>query len=340
MTDPGPRKTPNKFQADDEISMDVVWRLLSWAWQKKFLLLAGFLIGGGIGLVNALTTPKSYTATVRILPAIDSMSSFMLPGLSAFGMGAGMAPTYEPIFEEIIFSDSIIDRVLQKNWISKSGDEVQLPELFSVEPDSDDDIDIQKSRARFKEVFRSSAISFKRDQFTGYMELMVEIPRDPVVAAGVANFIVESLKGVLVQKFDTLAGSRQTFLEKRLHTVSTELLSAEEDLAQFEKSNRNYFNSPVLGREHARLKRDVDVYSVVWAEIQKQIELVQIRNQHSSPRVVVVDQATPPLFPSGPKRRIMVLLGMFLGVVFVVAVLGFLKMFTIARTKVMDPGAA
>ena len=59
-----------------------------------------------------------------------------------------------------------------------------------------------------------------------------------------------------------------------------ELLSAEEELAQFEKSNRNYFSSPQLVREHGRLKRDVDVYSVVWAEIQKQIELVQIKTSN------------------------------------------------------------
>jgi len=333
MTTAGPRETSNKFQVDDEISMDVVWRLVSWAWRKKYMLLAGFLIGGGIGLVLALTTPKSYRATVRMLPAIDSNSSFMLSGFSALGMGLGPLPTYEPVFKEIIFSDSIIGAVLDRTWVSKTGSELQLADLYSLVPKTSNEIDVYKSREKLNSIFRSSAISFKRDQFTGYMELMIQVPIDPVVAADVANYIVDSLQDVLIQQHDVLAESRQSFLENRFVTVTEELLSAEEDLAQFEKSNRNYFSSPQLVREHGRLKREVDVYSVVWAEIQKQIQLVQISNQHSSPRVVVIDRATAPLFPSGPKRRLMVLVGMMAGVMFMVGILALCHVVSVARSK-------
>ena len=84
------------------------------------------------------------------------------------------------------------------------------------------------------------------------------------------------------------------------------------------------------------MAREVDVFTVVWAEIQKQIELVQIRNQHSSPRVVIVDQATPPVFPSGPKRRLMVLVGMMAGVFLIVGVLAMIHLASIARTKIRD----
>jgi hypothetical protein len=333
MTTDGPRETPNSFQVDDEISMDVVWRLVSWAWRRKYLLLVGLVVGGGMGLVLALTTPKSYRATVRMLPAIDSNSSFMLPGLSALGMGLGPLPTYEPVFKEIIFSDSIINGVLDRTWISQTGSELQLADLYSLVPESSNEMDVYKSRVKLNATFRSSAISFKRDQFTGYMELMIQIPIDPVVAADVANYIVDSLQDVLVQQHDVLAGSRQSFLENRFVTVTKELLSAEEELAQFEKSNRNYFSSPQLVREHGRLKRDVDVYSVVWAEIQKQIELMQISNQHSSPRVVVVDRAAPPMFPSGPKRRLMVLVGIMAGVIFMVGILALFHFISVARSR-------
>jgi uncharacterized protein involved in exopolysaccharide biosynthesis len=334
MTAPGQEGTSNKFQADDEISMEVVWKLVSWAWRKKYFLIAGFILGGGIGLVNALTTPKSYTATVRMLPAIDSSSS-SFAGLASLGMGFGPSPTYEPVFEELIFSDSIVDGVLDREWVSRTGSKILMADLFSIFPESEDEIDRKKSKEKLKSVFRTSAISFKRDQFTGYMELKIKLPKDPVVAADVANHIVESLQEVLVQKHEWLADSRRSFLEARFVTVTDELVDAEEELAKFEKSNRNYSSSPRLVREHARLKRKVDVYLIVWTEIQKQIELVQISNQHGSPRVVVVDRATPPLFPSGPKRRLMVILGVIVGVFLAVGILLLVNLFSAFRSRIL-----
>ncbi len=329
------QESARKFHADDEISMDVVWTIVSWAWAKKYLLLAGVIIGGGIGLVSALTAPKTYTASVRILPSIDSSSAFSFPGLSSLGMGLGPVPTYEPMFEKIIMSDSILDGVLDTEWPTVEGAKVFLADIYSIYPETSEKREIVRAKEKLKIVFRGSAISFKRDQLTGFMELLVKVPKDPVVASGVANHLVGALQDILLQKHDNLTDSRRGFLEKRFLTVTEELLAAEEDLAVFEKTNRNYAQSPNLLREYSRLRREVDVYLIVWTEIQKQIELVQISNQHSSPRVVVIDPATPPVAPSGPKRRLMVMLGVFLGGVFMAVLILLFQVFLVARSKIM-----
>ncbi len=335
MANTEPQEPASNFQADDEISMDAVWTIVSWAWAKRYLLLVGVIIGGGIGLVNALTAPKTYTAAVRILPSIDSSSAFSFPGLSSLGMGLGPVPTYEPMFERIILSDSIMDGVIEREWSTKDGSKVFLADIYSIYPESSEKHEKIKAQEKLKTVFRGSAISFKRDQLTGFMELQVKVPNDPVVAASVANHLVGALQEILLQQHDSLTESRRGFLEKRFLTVTEELLSAEEDLAAFEKANRNYSHSPNLLREYSRLKREVDVYLIVWTEIQKQIELVQISNQHSSPRVVVIDSATPPVSPSGPKRRLMVILGVILGGFFMVVVILTFKVFSVARTKIV-----
>jgi len=329
------QESVKKFHADDEISLDVVWTIVSWAWAKKYLLLAGVIIGGGIGLVSALTAPKTYTASVRILPSIDSSSAFSFPGLSSLGMGLGPVPTYEPMFEKIIMSDSILDGVLDMEWTTVEGDKVFLADIYSIYPESSEQREIVRAKEKLKIVFRGSALSFKRDQLTGFMELLVKVPTDPVVASGIANHLVGALQDILLKKHDSLTDSRRDFLEKRFMTVTEELLAAEEDLAVFEKTNRNYTHSPNLLREYSRLKREVDVYLVVWTEIQKQIELIQISNQHSSPRVVVIDSATPPVSPSGPQRRLMVILGVILGGVLMVGVILIFQLFLVTRSKIL-----
>ena len=140
-----------KFQADDEISMDVIWTIVSWAWAKRYLLLVGVVIGGGIGLVNALTAPKTYTAAVRILPSIDSSSAFSFPGLSSLGMGLGPVPTYEPMFERILLSDSILDGVLEKEWTTTDGSKVFLADIYSIYPESSEKSEEIRARGKVED---------------------------------------------------------------------------------------------------------------------------------------------------------------------------------------------
>jgi len=109
------------------------------------------------------------------------------------------------------------------------------------------------------------------------------------------------------------AMSERKFIEGRLALASSELRDAENRLAGFLKTNRDFGSSPDLVIERERLQRDLALRQQVFTTLTQAYEEARIREVRDTPVITVFE---PPSAPSLPKPRglvIGVLLGLVLG---------------------------
>lgn len=73
---------------------------------------------------------------------------------------------------------------------------------------------------------------------------------------------------------------------------------------------------PTIGLELAKLTREVRVQETVWELLNQQYFHAKIQEARDTPTIQVLDEAVPPELRTKPKRKLLVLMGSFLALVF------------------------
>ena len=73
---------------------------------------------------------------------------------------------------------------------------------------------------------------------------------------------------------------------------------------------------PGVGLELANLLRDVKVQETVWGLLNQQYYQAKIQEARDTPTIQVLDEAVPPESKTKPKRKILILVGGFLALIF------------------------
>ncbi len=284
-------------------------------WQRRgfLLIVTACLAVMGYGL--SYLWPPVYTARVTILPQqedreLDVLSQFA--GLA--GLGLGGATTYEELYPRIIRSDRVLDPVISRTWPSRrSGQGASLFAVFGLEQGHDDTLDERRSAEELKEILRTKVIRFSRDRSTGFMELQVSVPREPELAAALANDLVERLEAYNRAFHRSRAVEQREFISGRLREVKGDLERAEDAMTAFVSTNRAYASSPELMQRHNDLQREVDAQTSIWIELRRQLELTKIDEHKELESVNVLDHAAVPLRSSSPRRLIVASIAGMLG---------------------------
>jgi uncharacterized protein involved in exopolysaccharide biosynthesis len=90
---------------------------------------------------------------------------------------------------------------------------------------------------------------------------------------------------------------------------------------------------PGLTRKLAGLTREVKMLETITAYLRQQLEQERISEQRDLPTITVLDTATLPLQKSSPKRSIMLIIGLFSGVVASVIVISWKKFISDVRSN-------
>jgi tyrosine-protein kinase Etk/Wzc len=73
---------------------------------------------------------------------------------------------------------------------------------------------------------------------------------------------------------------------------------------------------PSVGLELANLLRDVKVQETVWQLLNQQFYQAKIQEARDTPTIQILDEAVPPEMRSKPKRKLLILIGSFLALLF------------------------
>lgn len=281
-----------------------LWTLVLGVWEHRWFLLVLLGLAAAATYVATGFVTREYTAQVSILPQNRSTSSSLL-GQLATVTGAGIDPsaTSETLYEEIIESSTILDALLARDWrFLDHAEPVSLFEILGFEPPEPGEDGIPRNEFFIKKNLRQKRIAFSRDRMTGYMVLRVTMPRDPRLAADVANYLAAALDDFNQKYRVSKAREQRVFVDARLHEVEADLQAAEAELTAFEQNNHGYETSPMLSQRFRELEREVSAQTSIWVELRRQLEMAKIEENKQTESVNILDQAEIPVRPSSPRR--------------------------------------
>ena len=297
--------------------------LLVAIWRRRFLVAVITIAFTIIGVLYAVLSTPIYTAKVTILPQPGATTSDLLSKVALFtGNVSASSVNYENLYGEIVKSDNILERVIDRKWVHKDyEDSVTTIDLFGLLPKDSGDPKWPHIREKAKMHLRANVIGFSRDDLTGYMTLTASIQGDPQSAADMANYVVGELEEFIFEWRSHKAREQRLFIENRLLQVENDLYAAERQLTVFLEQNRNYAASPMLRQEFSELDREVQAQQSMWIELRRQLELAKIEENRDTVSVNVLDRARAPIGPSKPKKAIVVIVTAFMGFIMSLIVL-------------------
>lgn len=285
--------------------------------RKKITLI--ILISFLIGILYAFIATPWYEATVKILPPNNGSPALnQYSGIaSIFGINLGtLNDNRQDLYPEIIKSNFILSRVLNHKFRTQAFSKpVTLFEFWQTEFDS--------SRSNFKHILyekkkrilKNEYISCRIDKATNILYLTTIVPRDPILAAELANFIVEQLDyfNKYLRKYK--AREQRQFIEKGVKDTEKNLKISQENLKKFREANRNISFSPEKQLELESIQTELEVQKAIYIELKKQLEIAKIEEIKETETLDILESAEVPIKRKKPKRFIIILVTTLSGII-------------------------
>jgi len=283
-------------------------------YKKKILFFNIAVIA--ISLVYLIIFVKpDYSSTITILPEYGSKSG--LGGLASIASLAGLDVGGESpmeIYKNIIISESVLEPVIMSKYKTlEYPDSVNLLQYFDIKATvsvTPEEQEREKFLKYYKQTIKST-LFVDIDLMSKIMTLRITMP-ERMLSAEVLNRIALSLDNYLRTKKKSNASESRFYIEKRINQVKNELSLYEERLKNFRENNKMILQSATLLLIQERLIRDITISGTVFAELQKQLELVKLDEIRDIPVLNIKELARDPIVKDGPNRRMRFVIILFM----------------------------
>jgi uncharacterized protein involved in exopolysaccharide biosynthesis len=294
------------------------------------LILATAVACALAGLVASIVIPPVYRSNASFVA--NSSSNSRLQGvlggmtgmdgiLSQLGGSVGGDPSESPNFYlHLLSSRELLTRLLESRFpdphTDTPGDSATLLSILRVR-NSDPQRRMELGVKRMKKAIRP-----EMDTRTNLVWFSADA-RSSDMSAQIANRLIE-----LVSSFDreiraSRAKSVRTFLQMRHDSAQTALRQAEENERYFYEKNRGFIGgSPALKFEEQRIKREVDLASDLYVNLDKQLEVARIDEINDAALITVVDSAVAPRKALWPRYWVTLFATLGLGALLGLAIAG------------------
>ena len=158
-----------------------------------------------------------------------------------------------------------------------------------------------------------SIINAETDKKTSMTKVSVTL-QDPVAAALVADSAVVKLQRYITDYRTRKAQEDYNYLTKVAKETEQDYIKAQQRYSQFMDANRNV-NLQSMKAEGERLQNAAMTAYQIYSQMETQRQLARAKVQEAKPVFAVVEPATVPLFPSSPKKMMILVVFVFLAVV-------------------------
>ena len=262
-----------------------------------------------------------YVSTVDIMPNTQQNSSILgkmgqLGGLASLaGVNLGASGDQGPIYESLIYSETVLKPVILNNYKTlKYPEPINLINYYKIEQ-NDRFPDSLRLRRAFLETIRfltqNKIITTALNKKTGILTLNIRT-KDYYLSSQIADNIVFNLDKYLKTQIKSYSSEQRQYLEIRNGQVKDSLSIAEEELKNFRERNRVAIQSPDLLLKQARLMRNVEILQTIFIEISKQLELAKISELQNSDVLNIKDKPEVPLLEEPRKRPYKLIIGMII----------------------------
>ena len=343
-------KEVNK-SSDNEVDNIEIISLLKEAWRGSKIILRFTIVFSCLGLFIAIFSNNKYSASTTFVPVNQGKSIDGnlggLASLAGINLGSGSGGTeissklYPQIFNSIPYQlellntplsiegqEKITYREYYKN-IYKLGllelikkYTIGLPAIIISSFKSENDqiessienqiINVSPDDFELINKVLIEQISLQVNEKEGFVSISVDFP-EPLASAQFA-LRAKNLLQDYVLKFKTEKAKEQlNYIEARFLETKKEFVSARLALASFEDQN-NGLNTALGRTKLLQLQSDYDLVFTMYAELEKQLETQRLQVKKDTPLFTVLKPVTVPSEKSGPKRGIILLIYMFVGI--------------------------
>lgn len=334
----------NNYQEEEELEIDLMeYARKLWASRKLLLKVAG--IAAIVGVVIALGTPKTYTATVTLAPESGKSGGGGLSGIaSMLGVGGLSMSSDADAFNVTLYPDvvsstpfiiDLLDTEVKqlenengttlagylKEGTSSSliGTIVSLPfkaigavmSIFSSDDDKENDnqdinpFQLTKEQDNIVNGLRKLVVA-NVDKKTGVTSISVTM-QDPLVCAIVADTVVTKLQEFITGYRVNKAQEDCKYWEQLHEERKNNYYEKQQNYARYTDGNQGISRESVK-IEQARLENEMNLAYQVYSQVATQLQMARAKVQEAKPVFAVVEPATVPLKPSGTSRK-MILIG-------------------------------
>jgi uncharacterized protein involved in exopolysaccharide biosynthesis len=353
----------NNIQAEDQI--DII-ALLSKIWNRKKFILKAIAVFGVVGVLVAVSTPNQYTASSMFTPNYGGQSSGSngLKGLASLaGINLGsmsesskeISPMlYGKILESAVFKKELLEAPLKNLGTVKTlrayfsentttsvlgtvkeytiGLPSKIIGLFKME--SADAIlepldgiqSVSKEDFEYFEAIDDILIIVINDK-DGYIE-MVGKSENPQIAAQVAKNAELILQNQIIAIKTKSSLELLKYLEEQYAAKKVLLRQAQNKLSSFKDRNLNISTSS-FSNNQTRLASELQTANAVFENVVTQLEAVKFQVTKDTPVFSIIKPVVVPNEKSEPKRSLILIIWLFLGVVFSIG-------FVLAKDPVQD----
>jgi uncharacterized protein involved in exopolysaccharide biosynthesis len=158
-----------------------------------------------------------------------------------------------------------------------------------------------------------TAMEVNLNSKNGYVTIGYTFP-EAKVAAEVTDKIYQTLEEYVSQFKSEKLNDNLQFIEKSYETAREDFLNAQDRLSSFQDANRGLTTASARSME-ARLRNEYDIAYTIYRELATQREQAKIAVKENQTILTLVNPPVVPLVKSAPRRSIIIIGFLFLGVV-------------------------
>lgn len=158
-----------------------------------------------------------------------------------------------------------------------------------------------------------TAMEVNLNSKNGYVTIGYTFP-EAKVAAEVTDKIYQTLEEYVSQFKSEKLKDNLEFIEKSYETAREDFLNAQDRLSSFQDANRGLTTASARSME-ARLRNEYDIAYTIYRELATQREQAKIAVKENQTILTLVNPPVVPLVKSAPRRSIIIVGFLFLGVV-------------------------
>lgn len=306
-----------------------------------------------IGLFFAFGSKVEYNATVKLISDSNEGINRDIAGISGLaglaGINLDVANTeaitpdiYPQIIQSVPFQLGVLhqnigfqeldttitsytyfDHFYQKSIVTLMIDytlklPITLRRIFRKKEQPSNNLNYSKEIIRLnytdKEILEefSDRIDIEVNSSTGMISLTSTMP-DPVAAAELTNISFKTLEKMIIDFKINKAKESLEFIKQRYLEAEKKYNHAQEKLAIFNDRNKNVITSTAQ-IEQQRMQNEFDLAYDVYKGLAIKLEQAEIDVKEVTPQFTIVEPAKIPLEKSKPKRMIMLLSSILIGI--------------------------
>lgn len=273
-----------------------------------------------VSLAYVLLKPRTYTTLFSFIPqTTQDPTKAGLAGLAGqFGvtLASGAAQPQSPqMYADLLQTRQVLGPIATDSFAVAGGGAARVPLAAALDAeDASPGITREKTLRYLRERVLSTSVATRT---TGVVTVRVRT-RSAVLSEQIATRLLSGLNHYNLVTRQSQAGEERRFIEGRLAAARTSLRTAEGQLEQFLKTNRQYTNSPELTFAQDRLQRDMLMQQQIVASLAQQYEDARIREVRDIPVVSVIERPIVAAQPD-PRGGLLIMLGgaaigLFLGI--------------------------